>query len=120
MLVQKFKSSSKEQALDLLEKSVAAIDEMQNTFPHLFPYSTLSDASAEFLASATASSNDKVAAAVTKTLDTLQAVSHTARTLEYFIQLHIPAIEDGGNFGVRVPVDVFFFTVPIWLPYLKL
>jgi hypothetical protein len=95
------KSQSKEQALGLLEKSAADISEMRTSFPQLFPYGTLSNASTDFIASATSASNDKVASAVTKTLDTVQAVSHTARTLECFIQLHIPAIEDGGNFGVR-------------------
>ena len=70
--------------------------------PELFPYPKLSDASSNFMAFAMAAANDKVATVVTKTLDMVQTVSHTARTLEYFIQLHIPAIEDGGNFGVSI------------------
>lgn len=104
---QKFKSQSKDQALSLLDKSVATVDEMQSLFADLFPYEKLSDASSSFIKSAT-TGNDKVVTAVTTTLDMVQSVSQTARTLEYFIQLHIPAIEDGGNFGVSIPLGEFF------------
>jgi Proteasome activator pa28 beta subunit len=111
LTVQKFKNQSKEQALDLLDKSIDTIDEMRNAFSGLFPYVKLSDAATDFIAFASAAGNDKVASAVSTTLDTVQAVSHTARTLEYFIQLHIPAIEDGGNFGVSAPARVFLKSI---------
>jgi hypothetical protein len=75
-------------------------------YEELFPYPKLSDASSDFKSSATSASNETVVKAVNGTLDQVEAVSQMARTLEYFIALHIPKIEDGGNFGVGVQLDL--------------
>ncbi|KAL3903127.1 MAG: hypothetical protein SGARI_005518, partial [Bacillariaceae sp.] len=72
----------------------------------LFPYTKLSDASADFLASASSGNNAKVSKAVVATLDQVEAVGQMAQTLESFILLRVPMIEDGGNFGVGVQLDL--------------
>lgn len=90
----------------ILTNGVTNIQSLQKLYEELFPYSKLSDASADFKSSATSASNEKVATAVMSTLDQVEAVSQMARTLEYFIVLHIPKIEDGGNFGVGVQLDL--------------
>lgn len=94
------------QAMDLLKGSVKTLKEMQALIPQLFPFTKLSEASASFAGSATASQNPAVSKAVTTTLDAVESLSDTARTLEYFVHLHIPKIEDGGNFGVSIQLDL--------------
>jgi hypothetical protein len=95
-----FKNKGKTEAMELLGKSVANIQALQALYSELFHYSKLSDASTDFKASATSSRNEVVSKAVEATLDQVEAVAQMARSLEYFIILHIPKIEDGGNFGV--------------------
>ena len=103
---QKFQSTSKDQAMDLLKGSVKTVEEMQSLLPQLFPFTKLSDASTSFGGSATSSDNAVVSKAVMTTLDAVESLSDTTRTLEYFVTLHIPQIEDGGNFGVGVQLDL--------------
>lgn len=92
--------------MSLVEKSVSDIQALQALYAQLFPYAKLSDAQADFKSSAASASNAKVSQTVDSTLDQLETASQTARTLEYFIMLHIPKIEDGGNFGVGVQLDL--------------
>merc|ERR1711935_1310820 len=43
---------------------------------------------------------------VTTTLDVISTQLTFLNKLDYFITLHIPTIEDGGNFGVGVQLDL--------------
>ena len=86
--------------MGLLNSSVAKVEEMKKLYAELFPYSKLSDASNDFKASATAAANEKVALAVVTTLNKVYEQSILLSELEHFITLHVPKIEDGGNFGV--------------------
>jgi hypothetical protein len=86
--------------MGLLDSSVARVEEMQKIYAELFPYDKLSSASNDFKKYATVASNEKVAGAVTTTLDQVSAHATLLSKLDYFITLHIPTIEDGGNFGV--------------------
>lgn len=99
-LRQKFKNESETQAMELLNSSVANVEEKKKMYSSLFPYSKLSDASKDFKASATSATNEKVALAVSATLDMVSEQSIVLDKLEHFITLHVPKIEDGGNFGV--------------------
>jgi hypothetical protein len=92
--------------LALLSQSASNVQTLQTLHDELFPYAKLSEASSEFLKCATSGSNVVVSKAVVGTLDQVEATAHMARTLEYFITLHIPMIEDGGNFGVGVQLDL--------------
>lgn len=105
-LFKKFKNDSKSQAMELLDSSVGMVEEMQKLHSDLFPFDKLSAASSDFEKFATVSSNETVAKAVTATLDQVAAQSILLSKLDYFITLHIPTIEDGGNFGVGVQLDL--------------
>jgi hypothetical protein len=105
-LLKNFKSKGKDEAMAILADGVTNIQNLQKLYEELFPYTKLSDATADFKSTSTSASNEKVARAVSSTLDQVEAVSQMARTLEYFIVLHIPKIADGGNFGVGVQLDL--------------
>ena len=103
---QDFKEKSKTEALALLNQSVANVQALQSLHDELFPYAKLSEASADFIKSASSGTNVTVSKAVVGTLDQVEATAQMSKTLEYFITLHIPMIEDGGNFGVGVQLDL--------------
>lgn len=105
-LFKKFKNDSSTQATQLLDSSVATVEEMQKVYSELFPPSKLSDASNAFVGSATAATNEPVARAVKTTLDQVSEVNTMFDKLDLFIILHVPKIEDGGNFGVGVQLDL--------------
>ena len=86
--------------MELLDSSVAMVEEMQSVQSSLFPFGKLSEASSDFGKFATLATNEVVTKAVSTTLDQLSAQSNILSKLDYFITLHIPTIEDGGNFGV--------------------
>ena len=86
----------------VLDSSIAKLDSLESSFAANFPYPSLSAASADFATKATLSSNDKVSGCVTLALDALASMSQDAQTLETFLHLHIPKMEDGNNFGVTV------------------
>jgi len=105
-LFKELKAESKSQAIDLVDSSVASVKEMQSIYSELFAHGKLSDASIVFLGCATASTNEPVARAVKTTLDQVSSHSNLLDKLELFITLHVPKIEDGGNFGVGVQLDL--------------
>jgi len=105
-LFKKFNDESKTQAMELLDSSVVNAEEKKKLYSSLFPYSKLSDASNDFKASATIATNNQVALAVSTVLDQVSEQSVVLDKLEHFITLHIPKIEDGGNFGVGVQLDL--------------
>lgn len=75
---------------------------MEASFAGAFPYPSLSAASADFGGSVNLASNDKVSKCVTLALDAMSSMSQDVQTLENFLHLHIPKMEDGNNFGVTV------------------
>mmetsp|Transcript_26196 Transcript_26196/g.56174 ORF Transcript_26196/g.56174 Transcript_26196/m.56174 type:complete len:241 (+) Transcript_26196:67-789(+) len=105
-LFKKLKDDSKSNAMGVLDSSVARVEEMHKMYAELFHYGNLSEASKDFKASATVAANEKVAQAIATTLDQLAAHATLLNTVDYFISLHVPKIEDGGNFGVGVQLDL--------------
>jgi len=105
-LFKKSKNESKSEAMELLYSSVARVEEMQKIYSELFHYDKLSVASNDFKEFATIATKEKVARAVTTTLDQVSTQCDLLNKLDYFITLHIPTIEDGGNFGVGVQLDL--------------
>ena len=93
----KFKKDSKLQATDLLDSSIPMVEEMQKLHSELFHFDKLSAASHDFEKFATVATNEKVARAVTATLDQVSIQVTMLNKLDYFITLHIPTIEDGGK-----------------------
>lgn len=87
----------------ILDSSVEKIEKMEATFAEIFQFESLSAASSDFAAGeVTKARNEKVFKTVSMTLDAVYAVSQDAQSLETFLHLHIPKMEDGNNFGVSV------------------
>jgi len=92
--------------MEVLDSSVAIVEELKTIHSELFHYEKLSEATNDFKAFATVTTNEKVARAVTVTLDKVSSQISLLSKLDLFITLHIPTIEDGGNFGVGVQLDL--------------
>jgi hypothetical protein len=89
--------------LIVLSGGVAKLDSLQVAYAENFSYPSLSAASAAFSAiDVTTTSNSAVSKAVMTTLDAVDSMSQDAQTLDTFVNLHIPKMEDGNNFGVTV------------------
>lgn len=103
-LLKKIQSSSKDEALKLVESGIAELDTFSAQFSTLFPHTLLSEAKAAFASSADAgaSAPDTVVNAVGSTVDVLDIVISKLVLLERYIYLTIPKMEDGNNFGVTV------------------
>jgi hypothetical protein len=89
-----------------MDSSIAKLDSLETAFAGAFPYPSLSAASADFSGSVTMASNDKVSKGVSLALDSLSSMSQDAQTMENFLHLHIPKMEDGNNFGVTVQLSL--------------
>ena len=89
--------------MKIVESSVEKIGSMESSYAELFPFPTLSAATADFASGdVTSVSNEKVAKAVSATLDAIYSVSQDIQAMETFLHLHVPKMEDGNNFGVTV------------------
>lgn len=102
----KLKKESEAAAIDLLNSSVAIALEKKKQYEKVFPPSEkLSEASNKFKTYSNQASNEIVSSVITTVLDELSEQSIVFDKLEYFITLHVPKIEDGGNFGVGIQLD---------------
>jgi hypothetical protein len=98
----KYQTSTKDNAMKILDGAPHKLHNLESTYAESFPYPSLSSASAEFSSIGANSANEKALKAVTTALDVVDSISHDIRTIEKFIRLHIPKMEDGNNFGVTV------------------
>jgi len=106
-LLEKYNESSKEKATKILDGAIAKLEAMEATLAANFPHVSLSAASAEFKKlNVESGSNEPVSKAVSVTIDEISSVSQDARALEVFLNLHIPKMEDGNNFGVTVQLSM--------------
>merc|ERR1711865_1013252 len=105
-LFKNFKNESKTQAMELLDSSVDVASGKKTLYSSLFPNKKLSDLYNEFKACATLATNEKVSLTVTQVLDEVSSQSLLYDQLDHFITLHIPKIEDGGNFGVGIQLEL--------------
>mmetsp|Transcript_16745 Transcript_16745/g.47902 ORF Transcript_16745/g.47902 Transcript_16745/m.47902 type:complete len:244 (-) Transcript_16745:50-781(-) len=105
-MFKKYMDASKDSAAKVLDASISKMDSLESSFAEAFPYPSLSAASADFGGSVTMASNDKVSKCVMLALDAMSSMSQDAQTLENFLHLHIPKMEDGNNFGVTVQLSV--------------
>lgn len=89
--------------MKVVDDSVAKLESLEAAFGSSFPYPSVSAAMTEFSAQdVSADSNAAVSKAVSTTLDAIASMAQDAQTLESFLHLHIPKMEDGNNFGVTV------------------
>eukprot|EP00934_Nitzschia_sp_Nitz4_P001264 Nitzschia sp. Nitz4//scaffold23_size168460//122133//123035//NITZ4_002238-RA/size168460-processed-gene-0.232-mRNA-1//1//CDS//3329543692//1264//frame0 len=101
-LLKKYQKASKQSAKQVLETACTQLDAMDKSYTETFTYPSLSAASVAFGPAATLSSNEAVAKGVAVTLDVLSTLSLQVQTIEQFLHLHIPQMEDGNNFGVTI------------------
>jgi hypothetical protein len=88
----------------VVDGGVAKIQALETAFGSSFPYASVSAAMTEFSVQDVSSveGNAAVNKAVSTTLDAVASMTQDAQTLESFLHLHIPKMEDGNNFGVTV------------------
>ena len=99
--IQKYRDSTKQNATKILDGSLTKLEALESSYASTFTFQSLSEASSSF-ASADVASNPTVSKAVATTLDAIASVDKDIRTVETFLHLHIPKMEDGNNFGVTV------------------
>jgi len=102
-LFKQMKDESKTKVMDIVDSSVDMILAMQKTEKDLF--NTIIDYST-FENYATLATNEVVSKAIDGTLAQVSKQTELLFSLDSFIALHIPTIEDGGNFGVGVQLDL--------------
>lgn len=106
LLKQSFQQASKAAALEIISKSPETIQQLQQTYAQHFPaQNTVSAVTAAFSAAADDKcllQNAACGAAVAATLDAADHVLTACATLDRYIQLTVPKMEDGGNFGVGI------------------
>lgn len=103
-----YRKKSSADAKAILESGVSTLEDLASSLAAL-PYKgngALSQAESAFVASIgegdVEKPNDVVDAAYKVTRDALSMGADHARTLERFVNLHVPQMEDGNNFGVTV------------------
>lgn len=103
LLIDIQKGSQKE-ALTIVKEGLSAIATLSTEYSTLFEYNKLSEAQNAF-STPTGDAPEKVVAAVTSTCDVLDTIIHKMATLERYLYLTIPKMEDGNNFGVTVQLN---------------
>ncbi len=86
-----------------LTQSPAFAASFQSLLEKSFPYKTIADAQAAF--STRIDHNDELWSAVIATQTVLSTAVANVQGLEHYIQMHIPKMEDGGNFGVTIQLQ---------------
>jgi hypothetical protein len=88
--------------LGIIAQSPESVKQLQQTFQQHFPVQSVSAVTSAFSAESLLQQNNTCAASVAATLDAADQVLMAFASLEQYIQLAVPKIEDGGNFGVGV------------------
>jgi Proteasome activator pa28 beta subunit len=100
---QSFQQTTKEGALGIIAKSSETIQQLEATYnQHFSAAQTLSALTTAFSTEALLVENATCASAIAATLDAVDHVQSACTTLERYIQLTVPKMEDGGNFGVGI------------------
>jgi len=98
---------------DLLDKIPQIIGNIEETLSTLFPHASALDAEKSFETALKPTNftapNEAVATIVSSTRDYVFQIISDIYTLERFIALHVPAMEDGNNFGVSVQMMIAKF-----------
>ncbi|CAB9517070.1 proteasome (prosome, macropain) activator subunit [Seminavis robusta] len=94
--------AAKKQADSITDGAVKTVESMDASYQSLFPFKTLSEATASFSAGDVAKPNEALAKAVSAAQEAVDSTVTACLTMERYILLTIPQMEDGGNFGVTV------------------
>eukprot|EP00549_Striatella_unipunctata_P009725 CAMPEP_0118708382 /NCGR_PEP_ID=MMETSP0800-20121206/21844_1 /TAXON_ID=210618 ORGANISM="Striatella unipunctata, Strain CCMP2910" /NCGR_SAMPLE_ID=MMETSP0800 /ASSEMBLY_ACC=CAM_ASM_000638 /LENGTH=250 /DNA_ID=CAMNT_0006611545 /DNA_START=13 /DNA_END=765 /DNA_ORIENTATION=+ len=105
-----FKQKSKKDAMAIVSSGVDTLKTMEAKEAEIFPYKTLSEASAamsfETIEQMQQQQQQIMDPAVAATRDALEMGISSVMTFERFIGMHVPQMEDGNNFGVTVQMTV--------------
>eukprot|EP00956_Cyclotella_meneghiniana_P003769 scaffold4568_cov74-Cyclotella_meneghiniana.AAC.12 len=108
MTIQKYRIQSATDAKFILESGLSTLESLSAALTASAPYqgpTALSTAEAAFVTSISSNveaPNATVDAIYKTTRDAATMATANIRTLERFIGLHVPQMEDGNNFGVTV------------------
>lgn len=98
---------------DLLDKIPQILDNISKTLSTLFPHASALDAEKSFETALKPTNftapNEAVEKIVSTTREYIFQIISDLFTLERFIALHVPAMEDGNNFGVSVQMTIAKF-----------
>lgn len=99
---QAMQKAAKKQSDDVVAGAVQQIENMNGSFATLFPLKTTTEATAAFSSGDVAVPNDVLVKALSAAQEAVDAAVAASLTMERYILLTIPAMEDGNNFGVTV------------------
>ena len=102
MLLQSIQKAAKERAEALTEGAVATIEALDSAYGTLFPFKTLGEATSQFSAGDVLVPNEVLVKALAATQEAVDQTVASCLTMERYILLTIPKMEDGNNFGVTV------------------
>jgi hypothetical protein len=97
------------QLKDIISNGSSVIDSMENVLNTHFNQVSLSQVTASYMEKFMAepdASNTSLLTAMNVYMDTLSTTISNIQTMERFLSLHIPKMEDGNNFGVTVQMTV--------------
>jgi len=86
----------------IVEKGLTTVSAMTASINSLFTFESLSAAGTAFGTGDVSTPNEGLVKALTTSLDSLDLVIAQLMTMERFVMLTIPKMEDGNNFGVTV------------------
>lgn len=100
---QSFQTTSKNAAFALIAKSPETATQLQQTYQQLFgSFTSVSTVTQAYASEDKLIYNEACSKTVSVTLDAVDSVLEQMATIEQYINLTIPKIEDGNNFGVTV------------------
>ena len=100
---QPFQTASQEAALALVSSSPEFANQLQQSYQQLFgAFTTVSAVSQSYTGDDKLALNTDCANIVATTIDASDAVLQKMATIEQYIHLTVPRMEDGGNWGVGV------------------
>lgn len=101
--LQSFQKASKDAALELVAKSPETAAQLQQTYQQLFgTYVTVSSVTQAYAGEDKVAYNADCDNVVSVTIDAADSVLQQMATMEQYIHLTVPKMEDGGNWGVGV------------------
>lgn len=86
----------------MLDGAVATLEALDATYKQIFPVEKPSDAAKSFRDGDYLMQNPVVEGVVSASLDAVAQALGDIKTLQTFITLHVPQMEDGNNFGVTI------------------
>lgn len=94
--------AAKESADAVTSDALKTIQTLDTAFQTLFPFKTLGEATAQFSAGDVSVPNDVLVKALAASQEAIDQTVVSCMTMERYILLTIPKMEDGNNFGVTV------------------